>query len=204
MEDTKYLNQLNDIRSIMDRSTKFLSLSGLSGVLAGIYAICGALAVNYIIETNERRYITLESNRFKAIIGIAALVLILSLITAFILSRRKASKTGESLLNSSAKRMAINFCVPLFAGGIFSISLIFQGHYGLIGAITLLFYGLAVFNASKYSLDTLRSLGISFIILGLVALNFRGYSLYFWTFGFGFLHILYGSIMYFKYDRIKE
>lgn len=201
MEDNSYLNQLKDIRSMMDRSTKFLSLSGLSGILAGVYAILGAICVNYIIESSPRKYIIIESNRFKAIIAVAFLVLFLSLLTAFILSKRKARKTGENLWNATAKRLVINFCVPLFTGGVFVVSLILQGHYGLIGAASLLFYGLALFNASKYTFDTIRSLGIAFIVLGLFALNVRGYSLIFWTIGFGALHILYGIIVYLKYER---
>ncbi len=201
MEEKVYLEQLQEIRSMMNRSTKFLSLSGLSGILAGVYAILGAVIVHSIIIHRSHRFITLESVEFMQIIGVAAGVLVLSILTAFILSKRKAVKNGQKLWDSSAKRLFFNFGIPLVSGGIFCITLLQYGVTGLIGPATLIFYGLALLNASKYTLDTLRSLGISFVALGLIATQFIGYSLIFWTIGFGFLHILYGTIMYLKYDR---
>lgn len=213
MEDQHYIDQLKDIRNIMDRSSRFLSLSGLSGVLAGIYAILGAAAVRYIIQqkaeygyetggSNIRSpYITLESKEFYYIILVACLVVFFSVVTAIVLSARNARKRGEKLWNSSSRRMLINFCIPLFTGGIFGILLLRDEHYGIISPVTLIFYGLALVNASKYTFETLRSLGVAFIALGLINTALPGYGLYFWTAGFGLLHILYGSIMYFKFDR---
>jgi hypothetical protein len=201
MEDQRYIDQLKDIRNIMDRSSRFLSLSGLSGVLAGVYAICGAIAVHFIIQQRSYFYMTLESKEFRQIVAIAAGVIVLSLVTGIILSSRKAKKRGEKIWNKSSQRMLINLFIPLATGGIFGILLLKEQHYGLIAPVTLIFYGLALVNASKYTFETLRSLGIAFIILGLVNTGFPGYGLYFWAFGFGILHMLYGTIMYLKFDR---
>ena len=201
MEDQRYIDQLKDIRNIMDRSSRFLSLSGLSGVLAGIYAICGAIGAHYIIEHRTHIYITFESKEFRQIVAIAAGVIFLSLTTGVVLSSRKAKKRGEKIWNKSSQRMLINLFIPLITGGTFGILLLQQEHYGLIAPVTLIFYGLALVNASKYTFETLRSLGIAFILLGLVNTGFPGYGLHFWTLGFGVLHILYGTIMYLKFDR---
>ncbi|MDH4472997.1 MAG: hypothetical protein QE487_10360 [Fluviicola sp.] len=201
MEDQRYIDQLKDIRNIMDRSSRFLSLSGLSGVLAGVYAICGAIAVHFIIQHRSYLYITLESKEFRQIVAIAFAVIVLSLSTGVILSSRKAKKRGEKIWNKSSQRMLINLFIPLTTGGIFGILLLKEEHYGLIAPVTLIFYGLALVNASKYTFETLRSLGIAFVILGLVNTGFPGYGLYFWALGFGVLHILYGTIMYLKFDR---
>lgn len=201
MEASKYLNDIKEIKDIMNRSTQFFSLSGLSGILAGVYAIFGALYVNHLINNHYDRYITLESLVFKKIVLTAFVTLLASLVTAYILTAKKAKKNNEKVWNTSSKRLLVNFAIPLVAGGIFAILLLRNGYYGLIAPITLLFYGLACFSASKYTLRDVRYLGITEIILGLVAVEFSGYGLWFWVLGFGVAHILYGSIMYFKYER---
>lgn len=201
MEDQHYIEQLKDIRNLMDRSSRFLSLSGLSGVLAGIYAILGAAGVWVVIQNRKQRYVTLESTEFKIIIGIAAAVLVLSVLTGIWLSAGKAKKRKEKLWNTASKRLIINFSLPLATGGVFGVMLLKQQHYGLVSPVTLIFYGLALINSSKYTFDTLRSLGLSFVVLGLINTGFPGYGLQFWTIGFGFFHILYGTIMYIKFDR---
>lgn len=201
MEDKNYLEDLKDIRDLMNKSTQFISLSGLSGVLAGIYALIGAVYVNSLILGYENTYITLESLIFKKIVATALVVLLASLSTAYIMTLNKAKKVGENMWNASSKRLLVNFAIPLVTGGIFALLLLRHEYYGLIAPITLLFYGLACVNASKYTLRDVRYLGITEIILGLFAVEFSGFGLYFWILGFGICHIIYGAMMYFKYDR---
>ncbi|MFA7444412.1 MAG: hypothetical protein WCY89_00560 [Flavobacteriaceae bacterium] len=201
MESKKYLQDLQDIKQMMSKSTQFLSLSGLAGILAGFYALIGAYFVRGLIENHSYQYVTLESLTFKAIVGIAILVLFLSLATAYFLSYRKAKRKGETLINSTSKRAFLNFAIPMVSGGILIILLLKNQYYGLIAPITLIFYGLACVNVSKYTFGDVRYLGITQIILGLIAVEFAGYGLLFWTIGFGICHILYGAVMYFKYDK---
>lgn len=203
MEDKNYLDDIADIKRMMNQSTQFLSLSGLAGVLAGIYALVGAFFCNLLLENHRGYYVTLESWTFKAIVAIAAGVLLLSIATAILLSQHKAKKENEKLWNSSSKRLFINFMIPLLTGGIFAILLLRAQVYGLIAPVTLIFYGLACVNASKYTLRDVRNLGITIIIIGLVCTEYPGNGLLFWALGFGICHIVYGSIMYFKYDRNK-
>jgi len=201
MEAKDYLKDIQDIKQMMSQSTQFISLSGLSGILAGIYALVGAYFVNGLIERNKYDAIIIESYTFKMILLTAAAVLFLSLLTAYLMTIRKAKKVGEQVWNPTSKRLLINFCIPLVTGGIFAILLLRQEVYGLIAPITLIFYGLACVNASKYTLRDVRYLGITEIILGLIAVEFSGYGLYFWVLGFGICHIVYGAVMHFKYDR---
>lgn len=201
METKDYLKDIQDIKSMMAQSSQFISLSGFSGILAGIYAIIGAIIAYFLIENERSYYITLESTTFKYILITAFIVLALSIGTAYLLTIRKAKKVGEKVWDTTSKRLIINFGIPLITGGIFSLLLLKNGYYGLIAPITLIFYGLACVNASKYTLRDVRYLGITQIILGLIATEFSGYGLYFWVIGFGICHILYGSIMHFKYDR---
>ncbi|CAM3670920.1 putative membrane protein [Flavobacterium saliperosum S13] len=201
MDTQNYLQDLKEIKDLMNKSSQFISLSGLSGILAGIYALIGAVVAYYLIENHDEYYITLESSTFKLILLTAALVLVASLLTAYLCTINKAKKVGEKVWNASSRRLLINFFIPLVTGGIFAILLLKNGYYGLVAPITLLFYGLACVNASKYTLRDVRYLGITEIILGLLAVEFSGYGLYFWVLGFGICHIVYGTVMHFKYDR---
>ena len=201
MEAKDYLKDIQDIKQMMSQSTQFISLSGLSGILAGIYGLIGAFVANNLINSHRSYYITLESSTFKYILLTAGIVLLLSVLTAYLLTVKKAKKLNQQVWNTTSKRLLINFCIPLFTGGIFSILLLKNGFYGLIAPVTLIFYGLACVNASKYTLRDVRYLGITEIILGLIAVEYSGYGLEFWVLGFGICHIIYGSIMYFKYDR---
>jgi uncharacterized membrane protein YgdD (TMEM256/DUF423 family) len=201
MEAKDYLKDIQDIKQMMSQSSQFISLSGLSGILAGIYALVGAVVVNSLLEKNPNQVIIIESQTFELIILTAGIVLALSLLTAFIMTKQKAQKVGEKIWNPTSKRLLINFCIPLFTGGIFALLLLRHEVYGLIAPITLMFYGLACLNASKYTLRDVRYLGITEIILGLIAVEFSGYGLYFWILGFGICHIVYGALMYIKYDR---
>jgi general stress protein CsbA len=195
-----YLKDIQEIKKMMDKSSQFLSLSGLAGVMAGVYALIGAYAINDIATRNYGR-LTLESTPFKLIVVIAGAVLAFSVGTALLLTLQKAKKHGDTVWNSTTKRMAANFLIPLVTGGLFALLLIRSHHYGLIAPITLIFYGLSCVSASRYTHRDVRYLGLTIIAIGLAATWYMGYGLLFWAIGFGICHILYGTIMYFKYDR---
>ncbi|WP_417355248.1 hypothetical protein [Flavobacterium sp.] len=192
-----YIKDIQDIKKMMDRSSQFLSLSGISGIMAGIYALAGAYLVHHVAEEQY----TLESLTFKYMLLIAASVLILSVSTALLLTLKKARKSGDMIWSSTSKRLLANFMIPLCTGGVFALLLIKNHYYGLIAPITLIFYGLSCVNASKYTLRDVRYLGLTMIIIGLFATWFMGYGLEFWALGFGGCHIVYGTVMHFKYDR---
>lgn len=209
MENQDYLKDIKDIKNMMTQSSQFISLSGLSGILAGIYALIGAYIANSILPNYNRIGNSINSNSLNQseieitikLVSIAIVVIIASLITGLILSAGKAKKQNEKLWNSTSKRLLINFGIPLITGGIFALLLLQKEYYELIAPITLLFYGLGCVNASKHTFRDVRYLGISIIIFGLLASYFLGYGLLFWALGFGVCHIIYGTMMYFKYDR---
>jgi len=206
MEKEKYLNDISEIKSLMNKSSRFISLSGLSGILAGVYCLIGATMAYQLIYFDTTSFGTYKNliltpaTIFK-LLTIALSVIILSLVTGIVLSIRKARKSNDKVWNASSKRLIINFLIPLSSGGIFILFLIEKEILGLVAPLTLIFYGLACVNASKYTLGDVRYLGITMIILGLLSTWFLGYGLLFWSLGFGICHILYGGIMYFKYDR---
>jgi len=201
MEAKDYLQDIRDIKSMMAQSSQFISLSGFSGIIAGVYALIGAFTANYIITNDGSDNITLESLTFKYCITIASIVLVISVGTAYLLTLKKTKKQGEKVWNPTSRKLVINFCIPLVTGGIFAIELLRHSYFGVIAPITLVFYGMACVNASKFTLRDVRYLGLTMIVLGLIAIEFPGYGLHFWALGFGVCHIIYGSMMYFKYER---
>lgn len=206
MENEKYLNDLSEIRTMMDKSSKFLSLSGLSGVMAGIYALIGAIVAHRIINTASYiPYTSFQSGELSRDLLLlytdALVVLFLSVATGLYFSNKKARKNNLRLWDHNARRVLENLSIPLVAGGFLTLILIYREIYFVVSAITLIFYGLALVNASKYTLGDVRYLGIVEIIIGLLAAAFPGYGLYFWAAGFGVMHIVYGTIMYMKYDK---
>ena len=189
---------------MMEKSSKFLSLSGLSGIFAGFFAICGAaFAYFYMLKDPSATEYT-HPQEVMILLATALLVLLLSVGFGFYFSWKKAKKSKQSLFNSVTRRAIYNLTIPLIAGGIFSILLLWRGDIGLVTASTLLFYGLALINTSKYTFDEIHYLGIIEVVLGLLAAAFLCYGVLFWTIGFGFCHIVYGWIMYNKYDRKKK
>jgi hypothetical protein len=202
-----YIKDITEIRSMMERSTRFLSLTGWSGILAGIYALMGA-AIAYTMFYTEGellRHSTLgreEVGEFMMpFFVLATMVLILALGTAVLLSWRRAKKNNEVLWNAAARRLVINLAIPLLTGGAFAFILYSKGFIVLIAPITLIFYGLALLNASKFTFEEVRYFGVIEIILGLIATWFIGYGLLFWAVGFGLMHIVYGIYMHLKYER---
>lgn len=204
-KDTQHLDQLAEIRNIMSKSTRFISLSGLSGVVAGIAALIGAWAAfqyfDYQFSIPARFQGVQTSELIQFLIIDALLVLIVAVGFGSIFTIRKAKKNGDSVLNNVGKRMLVNLFIPLGAGGALSLIFMYHGLIGLLPAITLIFYGLALINGSKYTLEDIRYLGMCEIALGLLSAFFIGYGLLFWAIGFGLLHIVYGIIMYYKHDR---
>lgn len=180
----------------MNRSSRFLSLSGLSGIMAGIYATVGAAVAYFYVFPSDDNYINLHSMSFRIIILLLAVVATLSVGTALYLSTKKAKKNGEPLWDDTAKRLLVNFLIPLVTGGIYIIIKLQSQHYGLTASLMLIFYGLALVNASKYTVGNIRYLGYAQLLIGLICATLPGYGFWFWVLGFGLFHIIYGSMMY--------
>lgn len=198
MSEKDYLKDISEIKNLMDRSSRFISLSGLSGIFAGIYAFLGAAIAYVYLFPKTGEYLTLHSWNFKLLIILLASVLILSIITAYLLTTQKAKRNNEKIWDTTTRRLLLNFMIPLITGGIYIIIKLNSQHYGLTASLMLIFYGLALVNASKYTIGNVKYLGYAEIIIGLICATLPGYGLWFWLLGFGLFHIIYGSIMYLK------
>jgi uncharacterized membrane protein YidH (DUF202 family) len=206
-EEQDYIQDIAEIRSMMERSSKFLTLSGWAGITAGIYALIGAYVAYKVFDFNPDEIVynipasgSLSSNLPKVIFSAIA-ILILATGTTIFFSVKRAHKRGEKLWNATSKRLLINMAVPLVVGGLLILILISKGLIGLIAPFTLLFYGLALFNASKFTYHAVKILGLIEIGLGLLSVYFVTYGLLFWALGFGVVHIIYGIYIHYRYER---
>ena len=206
MKKTKdYLEDISEIRNIMERSSNFISLSGLSGILAGVYALIGsflAYRIVYVessISSVRKVYINKEE-AVQNLAIIAVVVLVLAISTGIYLTSKK-SKAHLSLKDAGFRNLMGSLLIPLVTGGMFILILVSRGFYSVVAPAFLIFYGLALINGSKYTVRDINYLGIVEVILGLICAFIPGYGLFFWAFGFGVMHILYGTIMYYKYEK---
>ncbi|MCX6238520.1 MAG: hypothetical protein NTY07_13340 [Bacteroidia bacterium] len=211
-DKNQYLESIHEIRSIMERSSKFMSLSGLSGIAAGITAlISGAIAYVYLGSTlnnirlpnyNTSNQSSVPQEQILFFLILAAATILIAITLAFIFTRRNAKKKKLPIWDKTAKLVTLNMAVPLITGGLFALALVFKFEiYGLVAPSTLIFYGLALVNASKYTVSHTHWLGLAEISIGLVALLFYGYGLLFWILGFSVFHIIYGIILYNTFER---
>ena len=202
--------QIDEIKNLMERSSRFISLSGLSGISAGLTAFFGAAIAYFFTDLNllytESNYYLNSLSVIKVpspvlfLITDGLVVLVISLGLAILFTIRRANFQKNKIWTRTTRVLLYNLAIPLLTGGIFCALLIFYHYIFLIAPVTLIFYGLALLNASKYTLPEIQWLGISEIILGLIAGFIPHFGLLFWTIGFGILHIIYGLVMYFRYE----
>jgi hypothetical protein len=199
-EKQDYIRDITEMRTLMERSSKFMSLSGLACLMVGVYALSAAWIAYRHFGFNPDK-IEYSPDRFLPVVFLALTVLILAIITTIFLSYKNATRRGERSWNSTVRRLMVNMAVPLITGGILMLIFISKGYIGLIAPFSLLFYGLALFNSSKFSYPELRSMGLIQIALALFSIYFIGYGLLIWALGFGIVHIIYGTYLHYRYER---
>lgn len=199
----KHQEDLLHIRSMMERSSRFISLSGLSGVFAGITALIGGGFAFQLLEANgidclngKAEY---SAELIQQLIIIAVVILLLALFFGILFTVRKSRKNNLAIWTATTKKMLLGLFVPLLAGGLFCIALIYHGMFVLVAPATLIFYGLALINAGHYTFSDIKYLGFSEVVLGCIAMFFLGSGFVFWMLGFGVLHIFYGLLLFKKY-----
>jgi hypothetical protein len=209
MDKTKErLEAIKEMRNLMERSSRFLSLSGLAGVAVGIIALMGVFAFFLRLDISPWEPVHPDVLFATAAEGVisnldfmlkdAMLILACSLAVGIWMSANRARKNKHSLWDAPAKRLLINLMIPLLSGGILCLIFIDKGLSPYLASLTLIFYGLALVNASKYSLDEIRNLGLLEILCGLLAAWEPKYGVLIWGIGFGLLHIGYGLLIHSK------
>jgi hypothetical protein len=207
------LEALQDIKKMMERSSRFISLSGWSGIAAGVCALAGAWYATSLIEEYKlhdgaddyslrwRFMFGSDQSLSEKLFWLAVAIFVCAFTLAFLFTYIRSKRSDIPIWGATAKRLMWNTAMPLLIGGIFVFAMVQQGYYKLVAPACLIFYGLALVNGSKYTLGEIRYLGYGQLLLGVINLWNVHNSLYFWALGFGVLHIIYGAIMWWKYDR---
>jgi hypothetical protein len=210
-EQSEYLADIKEIRNLMEHSARFISLNALSSMIVGTIAAAGALAAYlhapFLIEghTPGTGNMPVPVHNMPAAVSFyiidALLVLIFALTASILLTIRQARKNNTPVWNKTMKQLLFHFLIPLSAGGILCIAAMTNGYYGWVAPVTLIFYGLGLFAASKYTMPGIRYLGMTEITIGLISAFFIGHGFLFWVAGFGIIHILYGICHFFVYEK---
>lgn len=201
------LQDLSTIRSMMERASKFLSLSGLSGISAGLVALGGAWWAQRLLDTHG---VGPDAYRSGADIGpdlrvslvlLGGGVLILALALSVFFSARLARRQGRAVWGPAARHLLMTLAVPLVTGGIVTLLLLYHGVLWLVAAAMLIFYGLGLYAAGSVTFGEIRTFGVLQILIGLLAAVVPELGIPLWALGFGILHIGYGILLYFKYEK---
>jgi len=201
MDSKDYLKDISAIKDLMSKSSKFISLSGLSGVSAGIFALIGAGYYYFNVQQPSNNNLILTKDIVSSITIIILLVGFATTITTFYFTSIRSKITNEKTWNSTAKNLVTSFSTSLYIGLIYIAILYFKEEYTYIIALLLLFYGLGLINASKYTTNIVKPLGVIEVIIGLFCIIYPKHSFWFWILGFGIVHIIYGGVIYYKYDK---
>jgi hypothetical protein len=201
------LKDISAIRSMMERASKFLSLSGFSGISAGLIALAGAWTADLALDRSGA-HIPLPGEQVAAsswpgwfLFADAVSVRVVALACATYFSVRMARKKGNPLWGPATMYMLAALAIPLGAGGAFCIILALHGLYGLLPAAMLIFYGLALLSAGNFTFGEVRYLGIIEVLLGLTGGLRPALGLLLWAGGFGLLHIVYGILLYMRHEK---
>ncbi|UIR56456.1 hypothetical protein LZQ00_01235 [Sphingobacterium sp. SRCM116780] len=205
MKQEDLVKEIASIRNLMEKSSKFISISGISSVLIGMYALLGAAYAYYEVygfdsQAGYRDHYVTEPIIIVKLLITAAVVLLASVFTGVYMAKKKAKANQQSIWNTASRSLLFAMAVPLIAGGLFALISIFKENYAVVASILLIFYGLALTAGSNYTFKEIKGLGILEIVLGLLALLFPGNGIIFWSLGFGVLHIIYGIIVHKKYE----
>ncbi len=192
---TNASEDLSEIRSMMEKSTRVLSLSGLAGIAIGCYAFAGFLFAQYIITRLPKNEI------LRYLLGDAIIVLVGAIVLVVYFSSRMAKQKGLPIWNATTKQLVGELALPLAAGGVFCVSLLVHEAYTSLPSVMLIFYGLALFAASKYTIKEVRFLGLTQLAIGVAAAFVNSQGLNLWGLGFGIVHILFGVRIYLAYER---
>ena len=199
-------DELAEIKSMMERSTRFLSLSGFSGILAGIYALAAAaMSWYWIYFPNSSWSDGRESFSFRDLLNRMLMLglgtLIAAVGSAYFLSKKKGAGKAQPFWSPASKRFLQSLFLPVALGGFFCFALLHERAFELIPAAMLLFYGIGLVQSAQFALGEIRNLGFTQLVLGLVAAFFPDFGLFCWALGFGVFHLIYGTLMYYRHER---
>ena len=212
MENKEALNTLHEIKELMEKSSRFQSINGWSIIIIGLLAsVVSAGACTLLLPHEGLSWMPegwnglLINSPYRTLIASACAVALLVVSFAVVCfgSYRLMKRQGDFVFGKTIRRPLFHFSVPMVVGGLLCVAMLLQGHYGLTSTFMLVFYGLALLNASHYTSRSIALLGYCELVLGVVDCFVVSHAILFWFLGFGLLHIVFG-IYFIVNGRGKE
>ena len=200
MENKEVINTLKDIKEMMERSSKFKAISGLSIVIVGVLASLASAYIYFVLGN----YNINTPSKLRTTVIVALALLVVAFLTVFVMAYFKAKRNHlRFTFDQNMKKLLVNFLIPLLAGGLFCFALLLQRRWGLTSSVMLMFYGMALMNSGHFTYPILRYLGYAELALGLIDCFLVNHALLTWFIGFGVFHIIIGIVFMLKYERSK-
>jgi len=201
MDTEKAAEELRVIRQLMERPVRCSTMSGLSGILAGCAALAGVLADWHVSRTYS------PYRAVKINMAVWAGVFAVAFVAAIVLTRLREVKRGMPSWSRVKRRILVTILPPFVAGVGLTAAIAYRwwigqgpNMWGLIPAVWMLFYGLALWQVGLFSPVEVRLLGVLFLLAGLAtAALFHSHP--YWSLGvtFGGFHIVYGVVVWIRH-----
>jgi len=178
---------LRFIRETMERAGSFTAVPGWGGILMGVSALLTAL----ISSRLPSKDLWVASWLGEAVLALA--------IGGWAMAQ-KARAVQSTLLDGPGRKFALGLCPAMIAGVVLTAVLYRNALFDLMPGIWLLLYGVAVVTGGAYSVSVVPIMGVSFMVLGTVALfSPLAWANWFMAAGFGVLQIVFGVIIARRY-----
>ncbi len=191
----------------MQQNTSHFSLSGISGILLGTYGLLTVYLINMLTSTYGDGFEGSSQLPIALLeIGIqvlAVIMILISLISLRIRAKRRARKNNRKLWDLHSKKVRFHTLIPLLLFVIVLVIIANKGYYSSITPLLLFLYGVFLLNLSRFSVGSLKYLAIAEIILAVIAYFIYDKEMLFLGLGFGFFHIIYGSLTFGKKATIN-
>jgi hypothetical protein len=184
---TRAMDNIEYIRDTMESAGQFTALSGLGSILLGVVGLAAA-PIASAQPTNEGWLVTwLMAASVAVPLGGSAVL-------------RKARSAGVPLLSGHGRRFVLGFVPGMLTGALITVALFRAGLFHLMPGCWLLMYGTAVLTAGTFSVAIIPLMGVSFMVVGAVALFFpAAWGDDFMAVGFGGIHVLFGVLIARRY-----
>jgi hypothetical protein len=177
------IDNLKFIRETMERaSTSFTAVPGYGGALMGATAIGAS-----IIAANQTTKFWLLTWMAEALLAFAI---------GFLAMWQKARTAESSLFSAPARKFAFGFAPPIFAGIVLTVLFYKINQTEILPVVWLLMYGAAVTTGGMFSVKPVPTMGVCFLILGMIAaIAPLQYGNFFMGLGFGVMQIIFGIVI---------
>ncbi len=175
------MDDLRFIRRTMEHGAAFTAVPGWGGVGMGLSALAAAALASLQPTTGRWLLVWTLEAALAAVIGSVAI-------------QRKARRADLPVLSGAGRKFVLSFLPPALAGVALTGALWRAGAVTLLPGTWLLLYGAAVVTAGTFSVKIVPVMGISFMVLGALALFPWSTGGDLWmAAGFGGLHIFFGT-----------